>query len=60
MQAQPISGAIPELVQLLQRAALATEAEGRVDLAHALRWWAEQLEPLAKSEDPRRPEMWIG
>ena len=60
MQAQPTSGAIPELVQLLQQAALATEAEGRHDLARSLRRWAEYLESLGESENPCPSELWLG
>jgi hypothetical protein len=60
MQAQPTSGTIPELVQLLQQAALATEAEGRDDLAGALRWWAERLKILEQGEAPCQSELWLG
>jgi len=60
MQAQPTSGAIPQLVQLLQQAALATEAEGRHDLARALRWWAGRLGSLEESEAPCPSELWFG
>ncbi len=60
MHAQPISCAIPELVQLLQRAAMVTEAEGKHDLAPELRWWAERLDALEPCEPLRRSELWIG
>ena len=60
MQAQPTSGAIPELVQLLQQAALVSEEEGQHELARALRRWAENLEPLGEGENPCRSELWLG
>jgi len=60
MQAQPTSGTIPQLVQLLQQAALATEADGRYDLARALRWWAGWLESLEENEGACASELWYG
>ena len=61
MQAQSTSGTIPELVRLLQRAALATEEEGRPDLAASLRWWADHLANRAgEGEAPCQSELWLG
>lgn len=60
LQVQPISCALPELVQLLQRAARVTEAEGRHDLAPELRWWAERLDALESYDPVRWSEIWIG
>jgi len=54
MQAHPVSGTTPELVQAIQQAALATEAEGWHDLAQVLRGWAEQVRSHGEWERRRQ------
>jgi hypothetical protein len=63
-QAHLASGATPGLVQAIQQAALATEAEGWHDVAVLLRGWAERLDPRAVQRETRgepwQPEIWLG